>query len=225
MDYLEKMQDFVGEKLDSLTYMGIEGKKPKSYKVSPLIDINWKEVLSQPPKNTSETTKFELLYLQEITRDLSVSEVSLVKTVDVDPDRLFMDVLSPEVFNKHRKEFDKLWNMVYNVIMNLKYQYNRPRPYHLAPLMDIDIKVMHTESHLTPAYPSGHAAYAATGAYLFAALYPELSSELFSIPGKVGIGRCLQGVHYPSDNEASMVIVGAIWENIRYKLYPNLISR
>lgn len=225
MDYLEKMQDFVGEKLDSLTYMGIEGKKPKSYEVSPLIDINWKEVLSEPPKNTSETTKFELLYLQEITRDLSVSEVSLVKTVDVDPDRLFINVLSESVFNQYNKEFKKLWNIVYDVIMNLKYMYNRPRPYHLAPLMDIDVKVMHTQSHLTPAYPSGHAAYAATGAYLFAALRPDLSSELFSIPGKVGLARCLQGVHYPSDNEASMVIVGAIWENIRYKLYPKLISK
>ena len=88
MNYIEKMQEYVGNNVDSLTYMGIENKKPKSYKISPLIDINWKEILSQPPKNTSETTKFELLYLQEITRDLSVSEVSLVKTVDVEPERL-----------------------------------------------------------------------------------------------------------------------------------------
>jgi hypothetical protein len=31
-------------------------------------------------------------------------------------------------------------------------------------------------------------------------------------------------VHYPSDNEASMVISGAIWEDLRYKLFPNLYS-
>jgi len=37
-----------------------------------------------------------------------------------------------------------------------------------------------------------------------------------------GFARCLQGVHYPSDNEASMVISGAIWQDVRYKLFPNL---
>jgi len=224
MDYLEKMQEYVGNNVDSLTYMGIENKKPKSYKISPLIDINWEEILADPPSNTSETTKLELAYLQEITRDLSVSEVNLVKTVDVNAEQLFINILGSKTYDIHKKELDKLWNIVYNVIMNLKYKYDRPRPYHLAPLMGLDVKVMHTESHLTPAYPSGHAAYGAIGAYFLAALYPERSSELFAVPGQVGLARCLQGVHYPSDNEASMVVVGAIWENIRYKLYPNLIG-
>ena len=45
MDYIKKMSEYVGKKVDSLTYMGIEGKKPKNYPISPLIDINWKEIL------------------------------------------------------------------------------------------------------------------------------------------------------------------------------------
>ena len=52
MDYIRKMEEYVGTNIDSLTYMGIEGKKPKTYKISPLIDINWQEVLADPPKNT-----------------------------------------------------------------------------------------------------------------------------------------------------------------------------
>ena len=137
-------------------------------------------------------------------------------------DPLFKKVLVNKPFPQ--KEVDKLWGIVENVIQMLKYKYDRPRPYQLAPLMGYDVKVIHTDTHLTPAYPSGHAAYGAIVTYYLAALYPELSSKLFAIPGQIGLARCLQGVHYPSDNEASMVIVGAIWENIRYKLYPNLIG-
>lgn len=223
MDYMKKMEEYVGTNIDSLTYMGIEGKKPKTYKISPLIDINWQEVLADPPKNTSETTKYELLYLQEITRSLTVGEVQLVKMVDKDFGHpLYQHVLGNIPFPE--KEIDKLWNIVDNVIQMLKFKYDRPRPYQLAPLSGIDVNVMYSDSHLTPAYPSGHTAYGAIATYYLAAKYPELSGELFRIPGQIGLARCLQGVHYPSDNEASMVIVGAIWENIRYKLYPELIG-
>jgi len=221
--YVEKMQEYVGKKVDSLTYMEIEGKKPKNYPISNLIDIDWKEVLPDPPANTSETTKAELMYLQEITRDAAFRDKDLVMMVDKQfGDPLYKAILKNRPFPQ--KEVDKLWNIVDNVIQMLKYKYDRPRPYQLSPLMGYDVKVMHTDSHLTPAYPSGHTAYGAIVTYYLAALYPELSSELFGVPGIIGRARMLQGVHYPSDNEASMVIVGAIWENIRYKLYPNLIG-
>ena len=91
-----------------------------------------------------------------------------------------------------------------------------------AKIMDINIKVTRTKTHQTPAYPSGHTAYAALGAYLFADMYPSYSSEFFKMINLAGLARCLQGVHYPSDNEASMVISGAIWQDIRYKLFPEL---
>ena len=68
MDYLKKMSQHIDKKVNSLTYMGIENKKPKKFKISPLIDINWNEILADPPKNTSKTTKHELEYLQEITK-------------------------------------------------------------------------------------------------------------------------------------------------------------
>jgi acid phosphatase (class A) len=218
--YVEKMQEYVGEKVDSLTYMGIENKKPKNYPISDLIDINWKEVLADPPTNTSATTKHELEYLQEVTKNPNEALVKMVDKQFGDP--LFKNVLGNRPFPQ--KEVDKLWNIVDNVIQMLKYKHDRPRPYQLAPLMGYDVKVLHSDSHLTPAYPSGHTAYGAIVTYYLAALYPYLSRELFRIPGQIGLARCMQGVHYPSDSEASMVIVGAIWENIRYKLYPNLIG-
>ena len=81
---------------------------------------------------------------------------------------------------------------------------------------------LESDSMKSPAYPSGHTAYAALGAYLLADMYPEQSSEFFGKVGDAGHARCLQGVHYPSDNEAAMVITGAIWQDVRYKMFPEL---
>ena len=120
------------------------------------------------------------------------------------------------------KEFKKANTILEPIIKNLKDKFNRPRPKQLGDIMGFDIKVIETGTHHTPAYPSGHTAYAAIAAYLFADMYPYYSSEFFKMIGLAGFARCLQGVHYPSDNEASMVITGAVWQDIRYKLFPEL---
>ena len=49
-----------------------------------------------------------------------------------------------------------------------------------------------------------------------------LDKKFFRKISDAGLARCLQGVHYPSDNEASMVISSAIWQDLRYKLFPDL---
>jgi len=104
----------------------------------------------------------------------------------------------------------------------LKHKFNRPRPKQLGDLLNYKINVTESRTHHTPAYPSGHTVYAALGAYLFSDMYPHKSSEFFKMISLAGLARCLQGVHYPSDNEASMVISGAIWQDVRYKLFPQL---
>ena len=124
-------------------------------------------------------------------------------------------------FSKDRFE-DVYYPIFEPIVDNLKSRYNRPRPIQLAGLFGININVIDTGTHSTPAYPSGHTAYAAVAAYMLSAMYPHHSSELFRQIGIAGYARCLQGVHYPSDNDASMVITGAIWENIKYDLFPDL---
>ena len=205
-------------RLDSIKYT----EKTKTWKVSKTLTINWKGVLPSPPKNTSEETRHELEYLQEITSNLSIDEKNLIHLVDINP----LDLYNP-IFKKMgkpipSKDFYKVWKILEPVILNLKHKFNRPRPKQLGDLMGYDINVTETGSHNTPAYPSGHTAQAAIAAYLFADMYPQASSEFFGMISQAGLARCLQGVHYPSDNEASMVITGALWQDIRYKLFPQL---
>ena len=68
------------------------------------------------------------------------------------------------------KIFDRSWNMLKNVIKNLKHKHNRPRPYQISDKYGIEIN-LDSKTTQTPAYPSGHTAYAAS-TYILAAKYP-----------------------------------------------------
>ena len=214
--FSEAVLDVVREKIDKITYT----QEIKSWEVSEMVTIGWNNVLPEPTSNTSNRTMKDLSYLSELTKKLTPIQEDLVMMVDDEPLTLFESVIGVERFDK--SHFDKVWPIVDPVIMNLKYQYNRPRPAQLADVFKKEINVKETKTHHTPAYPSGHTAYAAIAAYLYADMYPELSSDIFRQVGLCGHARCLQGVHFPSDNEASMVIAGAVWENVRYELFPEL---
>jgi len=218
MDIISEFNKSLSSTIDSVVYT----KSIKTWEVSDLITIDWENVLPKPPKNTSEETKKELEYLQSITSNLSYEDRGLVKLVDKEPLDLYKPIFTKMGQPIPKKDFEKIWKIADPIIMNLKHKFNRPRPKQLGDLLDYRINVIETETHHTPAYPSGHTVYAALGAYLFSDMYPQHSSHFFEMIGLAGLARCLQGVHYPSDNEASMVISGAIWQDIRYNLFPNL---
>ena len=53
-------------------------------------------------------------------------------------------------------------------------------------------------------------------------MYPLHRDEFFYQAKLVALARCLQGVHYPSDNEASMMLVKAVWENVKNNTFTGL---
>jgi acid phosphatase (class A) len=206
----------IANNINSLRFS--EEEKPPM-KVSPLVTIGWETVLAEPPANNSDTTKLELELLSKITMRRTQSERDLVYLVDKDVKDLFFPLMRKHNLNFPAKQIEKLYyDIVHPVIMNLKWQYNRPRPYQLAPKYGIQISILKTDTHKTPAYPSGHTAYAATFASVLAELYPKYSSDFYELANIAGKARELQGVHYPSDNDASMVIVSALWENVKYNI-------
>lgn len=215
---ISEINKSVSNTLDSIKYT----EKTRTWKVSKQITIDWEGVLPEPPSNTSKETKKELEYLQTLTSNLSIASKNLIYLVDKEPLDLFKPIFKKLNKEMPVKDFKKAYNIIDPIIMNLKHKFNRPRPKQLCDVMDFNINVTETKSHKTPAYPSGHTAYAAIAAYLFADMYPQYSSDFFQMIGVAGLARCLQGVHYPSDNEASMVITGAVWQDIRYKLFPEL---
>ena len=218
MNYIIGVDKVIKEQLRSIKYTD----NPKTWDVSDKITIAWDDILPDPPSNDSDVTKKELVYLSELTRNRSNSQVELIKLVDKEPNDLYHKTLKRLNLEFPQDIFDKSWNILKNIIKNLKHQHNRPRPYQISDKYGIAINLLDSKTAKTPAYPSGHTAYAALGAYILAAKYPAHSEHFFDKVSTAGMARMLMGVHYPSDNEASMIIAGAVWEDIRYKLFPEL---
>ena len=195
-------------------------------KPSSLVTIDWKNVLPEPPKNSSKITRRELEYISSITNELSEEEYILVTEVDKDPNNVFIGLLKKYGLEFPKEKFEEFYfEQVDPIILSLKHKYNRARPYQLAEKYGIEINVTETDTHHTPAYPSGHTAYAAFAGSMLATLYPEHTSKFYELINLAGRARILQGVHYPSDNDASMVIASVIYEDLKYKIFPDIKIR
>ena len=211
---ISEVSDDISESLNSMVYS--KDIDPEE-RVSKLISIDWKNVLPDPPKNNSETTKKELLELSKLTKNRTQEQLKLVMIVDKKVDDLFIPYLENANLKFPQKTTEKLYKKIfYPVFMNLKWQYNRPRPYQLAPKLGVEIDHIETDTHHTPAYPSGHTAYGAMLASFLSEIYPSHSSDFYRLANLVGLARKLQGVHYESDNSSAMVIASAIWEDVRF---------
>ena len=177
-----------------------------------ILDINLKEIIPNPPKNTSITTKKELEQLAQLTKNRTRKELDLIMSVDEDPLNLFHNFLDTKKLTFPHGTFEEYFNVMEQYVYALKYYYNRARPEQLAPYLNLDIDVLYTDTHHTASYPSGHTMYSELAAYVVSEKYPEYRNDFFKLSKYCGLARILQGVHYPSDNEASRIAVK--------KLYP-----
>lgn len=182
------------------------------------LNINWQSILPKPPANNNPSTSKELDIVSEATSKRSNKAVELVYKVDDDPLHLFFDFLETKNIKENRGEFDEYYNLVEPYTYALKYYFNRPRPEQIAPYLNKEINVLYTSTHQTPAYPSGHTIYAAIAAHLFSDKYPEHREEFFGLAKQAGIARILQGVHFPSDNKAGMVVAEYLFPKVKERL-------
>ena len=84
----------------------------------------------------------------------------------------------------------------------------------MAKIYGLTINVIETDTHHTPSYPSGHTVYARLAANLILKSNPEFQYELDLIVSKSAHARVLQGVHYPSDNKASIIFTDYIFKKL-----------
>ena len=174
-----------------------------------ILDIDLKKIIPKPPKNTSITTKKELA---QLTKNKTRKELDLIMAVDEDPLDLFRNFFDAKKLNFPHGVFEEYFNVMEQYVYALKYYYNRARPEQLAPYFNLDIDVLYTDTHHTASYPSGHTMYSELAAYIASEELPEYKNKFFELSRYCGLARILQGVHYPSDNEASRIAVK--------KLYP-----
>ncbi len=204
---------------EDITSMKYSDKIPPEKKVSDLVSIDWKNVLPEPPENNSQITREELQEIAALTARRTEKQEQLVMVVDEDSKLIFDPLLQKNNLSYPAEKIKRLYDtVIYPVIINLKWQYNRPRPSQLGPKFGVKIDYITTDPIHTPSYPSGHTAYATMIASVLSEMYPEFSSEFYELANVAGKAREIQGVHYESDNDASMVIVGALWQDVRYDI-------
>ena len=220
MDYLEAINNKVVSTVNDIKFEGELSKEEFSTmnRKSKLVSIDWQNILPEPPLNNSDVTKKELQFIEKITENVDSKQLELIMKVDANPANVFLPILEDHGLAFPRRLYNKCLHQLNPIVLKLKYKYERPRPFQLAGVHNRVIKVINTASHQTPAYPSGHVAQAGMCAALLSWLYPDLSSKFYGFVETVGMARMLQGVHYPSDNDAGMLLSGAIWEDIKYKI-------
>ena len=205
------------DKINSIKYEDSpsDDHKREMNEKTPLITIDWENIIPEPPSNTSDVTKMDLEQVQRLTRNISKDDYDLVMTVDDDPENLFRPYAKKMGLHYPQDLIDKAIQHIDVVVLKLKYKFRRARPYQLAPHLGYFISVLTTGTHQTPAYPSGHQAQGAMAAEVLSSLYPEHKTQWYKFAGLTGKARVMQGVHYPSDNEASMILARVLWENIK----------
>lgn len=185
-------------------------------------DVDLFGIAVNPPKNSSTITANEIQEISRLTQDRSKADIELVYSVDEDPLLLFYPLINKLKLDFDHNSFNNLYyRHVAEIIDHLKLFYNRARPFQIARELDIKIDRIITKTHHTPSYPSGHTMYAALAAELLIDKHPEHRTKLDAITKQCGLGRVLQGVHYPSDNTAAIKIIKTIFPKLKNYIMEN----
>jgi hypothetical protein len=200
-----KIQKIDNMKYKNLVHDNIESK----------FSFDYFSVLGPPPENSSEKTKNELDDIIRMSSSRSENAVKTILLIDKDSLVIFKHVLDREGLDFPEEKFNAMYGILKEIILDLKYFYNRPRPNQISEIYNINIDILNTDTHSTPSYPSGHVAYAYLAELILSEMYPKLSEEFSNITAKVDKARIMQGVHFKSDNDASIILVDALYQKIK----------
>ena len=154
--------------------------------------------LTLPPSNSSEETKLELLEL----KNLHLQHPDPAK-LEEDYDDKFLWAFK-KVCRVNNLEFDgklmqKIIREAGHIVIKLKYKFNRPRPFQLAKVYDIDLVRYDSDTAKTPSYPSGHTIQGRIIAIYLSKLYPEFQEQFEAVSDAISLSRMVGCHHFPSD--------------------------
>ena len=146
-----------------------------------------------PPDNDSKVTLDEVKYLSKVKPIMES-----IKSRD-HVTNSFMDLVESTGLKITKDELENITKESAKIIYELKYHYNRPRPYQIAEFYGIDLNGTELDSMKTPSYPSGHAVQG----YLIGEILSNMdktNAVLYKGMGEeIAHSRILAKAHYPSD--------------------------
>src|SRR6056300_215054 len=168
-----------------------------------LSEFNYEKYKNMPPyRNESMKTMQELIRLSQLPSD---DEFTLQMDKVKDSFKKLCEELDVEFPDKMVRE---LKNSTSGVILDLKYHFNRPRPYKLAQLLNIELVTNEIENKTSdsPSYPSGHAAQSTVISNYLAYKNPLVRAKFLKLGRDIGKSRITAKVHYPSDVSLGQLI-------------------
>lgn len=147
------------------------------------------------PENHSDEAEEEL----ELLADIDV-DTKFVEDKD-DVYKSFKKFLKSKDLKFDEELFDKILKEAGAVILDVKYHYNRPRPFQLNKVYDIDMKNKMMDSMKSPSFPSGHSAQGRLMGEILSYFYPEYKKDFIEIADDISYSRNMAKAHFPSDTE------------------------
>jgi len=186
----------------------IEGIKDGLFK-----DFNYsKYKVKNPPKNNSMVVYNELQFLKDLPED-----DGYVVEHD-DGEKVFEQVCKENNVEYPKELVENLIKSASGIILDLKYHYNRPRPFQLASHYNIKLGEKVLESMKSPSYPSGHSIQGILIGKVLQTKLP-INTDAFLEAGKrISYSRNLGRAHYPSDSKLGEEIGAEMFRYIRDKI-------
>lgn len=166
----------------------------------------------KPPKNTSLRTYQELMYLKDLPEDLEY-----VKQHD-NIEEVFQEVCRDNNVEYPKDLVEELINSSAGLIHELKWNYNRPRPYQLAEYYNIKLGGTTLESMKTPSYPSGHSTQGILIGKVLQTKLPITTDGFLEAGKRISYSRNIGRAHYPSDSELGEIIGNSLYQHIKHKI-------
>lgn len=184
--------------------------------VADIVYFDWKNILEPPPPNTSKQTLTELQTVSSATFNRNKKDIDLVHRIDQDPDSYFIDLTDEYKLSYPVSSIQEFYSIIKPILLNIKGIWNRPRPAQLAKYYNIPIDVMVSDTHHTASYPSGHTVYSSLVALILKHVYPVIDQRKLDIlVNNTTKARVLQGVHFPSDNKASIKLIKFLFNKLK----------
>ena len=207
------------ETIENLGYSTEYIEKP----VADIVDFDWKNILKPPSSNTSKKTMSEIYIVFNATINRSKKDIEQVmlfdKLFDQDSKSPFISLSKQYNIEYPYEKILLFYNIIRPIIFNIKSLFNRPRPAELAKYYDIPINVIVTDTHHSAAYPSGHTVYSSMIAKILKYYNPKIDQKkLDKIVTDTAQARVLQGVHFPSDNKASLLLTEVLFDKLKDKI-------
>ena len=166
----------------------------------PAEDAAFVASFAPPPAPDSAETRRELDGLLALQRSRSDAEIAAARADRKTELRQFYGALGLDA--KNPPDLPQLERLAQRVeddvrihVRHVKDHFRRLRPYEIEPRLEPCID--HVRGDLS--YPSGHAAYAWSMAYLLELMVPERKQALEARAAEFARQRVVCGVHFPSD--------------------------